>query len=546
VNKVEQLNPRLVRFIQNTVIIIFTVLLGILFALIYLKARLFLPASQHLFKNYMIAAFIPVLLVECILLLLLFTRIRDWVSKNYRLSILKKYFVFPFILIFYIIGISYFPNPDLAFILLISGIVLIVSFWSVLTGNLKPLLISWFPISFLLVLIIFNMIPPQGNWGRITHLYGFRSKEPVMGEGGRLVPDLKVHLKGLDSPTPRSFITNSHGFRNNQEFNVSKKQEEYRILNLGDSFSIGYHLDQSLFLGPLLENRLRSDTNIHNINVLNAAISDPAYGLYYFQHYGLDFNPDIVILGLSGNDFVQSYSFSGPGQRLHLVNNTLEINPDYRKFVNPVNKFKEYVYTTEKPSYMDGNNSDKKLSKYLPVYSLIGFQNLSIIRKLKLLLDIQIIDSPRHYEILKYENQVRMIDGFPNIGFYYKKDIKPVIEMYETTYNLFKTFKQTCDKHGIQFILLYFPSPFEVIPSEWKRLCSNWRLNPNDFDLSKHRRTVSKFANEHDILFVDTTDELIKSGKKEDLFLPLDSHFTELAHKIIAGQLALEILNIMK
>jgi len=545
VNKVEQLNPNLARFIQNTVLTIFTVLLGILLTLIYLKAMLFLPASQHLFKNYMIAAFIPVLLVESILVTLLFTTVRILVRKTKYLSILRKRNVIPAFLILFTISISYFPNADLAFIHLISGIVLIASFWSVLTGNLKLLLISWFPISFLLVLIIFNMITPHGDWGRITHLYSFRSKEPVMGKGGRLVPDMKAYLKGLDSPTPRRFITNSQGFRNKIEFINPKNVEEFRILNLGDSYSIGYHLDQTSFLGPLLENKLRSETD-NNINVLNAAISDPAYGLYYFQHYGLDFNPEIVILGLCGNDFVQSYNFSGPGQRFHLVNNKLEINPDYRNFVNATTKFKEYVYTTGEPTLTDGNNLNKKHSKYLPVYSLVGFQNLSIIRKIKLLLNIPIIDGPRRYEIMKYGNQVRMIDGFPNISFYLKKGIKPVNEIYETTFNLLKTYKQACDKQGIQFILLYFPTPFEVIPGEWQRICSNWGLNPLDFDLSKHSQRIFRFADEYDILFVDTTDELIKSGKKEDLFLPLDAHFTESAHKIIADQLSEKIFHIIK
>jgi len=539
--KVDKSNIILVRFIQNTVILLFTALVGVLLLLVFLKARLFLPASPDIFRNYIIAAFIPCLLVECIFLLLLFTKARTLVNNSKHSSIIRKGYVHWLTLVSFAVCISYFPNPDLAFIHLILGVSLLVTFWSFFNDDLKPLLISWFPLMFSLVLIILNMIPPQGNWGSITHLYGFRSKEPIMGEGGRLVPDLKVHLKGFDSPTPRSFITNSQGFRNSKEFTNPKKEEELRVLNLGDSFSIGYHLDQTEFLGPLLEDKLKSETDNDDVSVLNAAISDPAYGLYYLQQYGLDFHPDVVILGLCGNDFVQSYSFAGPDQRFHLVDSKLEINSEYRKFVNVVEKYDEYIYSTDKPTYTKEKNPDRKPLKYLPLASFIGFQNLSTIRKFKQLLNVPVVNSPRNYEILKHENQVQMIDGFPNIGFYYKDNIIPISEIYNTTFRLLKAFKQACDKRGIQFIILYFPTPFEVVPSEWQRLYSNWQLNADDFDLSKHRDTISKFSDKHNIVFVDTTGELMKNDREGDLFLPLDAHFTELTHKIIADCLSRSI-----
>ena len=80
------------------------------------------------------------------------------------------------------------------------------------------------------------MIPPQGNWGRITHLYKFPLKKPIIGEGGRLAPNLDIHLIGHDSPHPKKLITNSQGFRNLFDFNHLKDNDGLRILNIGDSF----------------------------------------------------------------------------------------------------------------------------------------------------------------------------------------------------------------------------------------------------------------------------------------------------------------------
>ena len=91
--------------------------------------------------------------------------------------------------------------------------------------------------------------------------------------------------------------------------------------------------------------------------------------------------------------------------------------------------------------------------------------------------------------------------------------------------------------HRKKLILLYFPTPFEIINEEWLALCSKWNLNQSNFELSKHRKRISQFSNQNNILFVDPTLSLINSNKKEKLFLPKDAHLSELGHKIISDYL---------
>ena len=73
------------------------------------------------------------------------------------------------------------------------------------------------------------MIPPTGNWSRVTHLYQFPKKKPIIGEGGRLVPNLDIYLKGYDTPTPKKFITNEQGFRNSYKINLSKNENDLSL-----------------------------------------------------------------------------------------------------------------------------------------------------------------------------------------------------------------------------------------------------------------------------------------------------------------------------
>ena len=82
---------------------------------------------------------------------------------------------------------------------------------------------------------------------------------------------------------------------------------ELRVLNLGDSYSVGYGIDQDRFLGPLLESKWRDELTNHKVTVMNAEVSDPAYGLLFLQRFGLDYHPRFVFYSLCDNDLRQTH-----------------------------------------------------------------------------------------------------------------------------------------------------------------------------------------------------------------------------------------------
>ena len=521
---------------QKFVIINFVCLISILLILIYLKARLFIPASPDLYIKYLIASFIPVLIVNIILITILirYTKFALF-FKGMKKNSGGKYF-FPILISLFTITISYFPNPDISLIHLLVGIAFLASCWSLVSNNINHLLIFWLPINFLFLLIIVNMSTPQGLWGRVTHLYKFRTEEPVLGEGGRLVPNLDIYLKGYEDPKPKKFVTNKQGFRNSYNIDKTKDGKKLRILNLGDSFSIGYHLDQKSFLGPLLENKFKTEFS-KNIEVLNAEISDPAYGLYYIQNHGLNYNPDIMILGLCANGFTQAYSFASDGQRFIIDKNQIKLNSNYKGFQNPILKYKNYIYSDTTKKDIQLKNQKRKILNLIPYQPLLSLIELSTIRHIKNIIGIKDPDTPRTYEIRNNYSKIKLIDGFPNIGFYLKDHIKPIEKIYKINFEILNVIKNVSNKAGAKLILLYFPTPFEIINEEWLELCSKWNLNQSNFELSKHRKRISQFSDLNNILFVDPTLSLINSNKKEKLFLPKDAHLSELGHKVVSDYL---------
>lgn len=98
--------------------------------------------------------------------------------------------------------------------------------------------------------------------------------------------------------------SNSKGLRED-EFNKTPPEDTYRILVVGDSFTFGWGLKRSDRYTELLEKRLNKDYS-QKYQIVNAGI--PGWGLkdYYkfIEHRGLDYNPDMIVVGLVGNDFI--------------------------------------------------------------------------------------------------------------------------------------------------------------------------------------------------------------------------------------------------
>lgn len=85
---------------------------------------------------------------------------------------------------------------------------------------------------------------------------------------------------------------------------LAKPAGTYRILLIGDSFTAGANVPDSLIYAQVLEDALNARSE-HQVEVVNAGTGgwEPFQYAQYYEHYGQQFDPDMVLIGLFvGND----------------------------------------------------------------------------------------------------------------------------------------------------------------------------------------------------------------------------------------------------
>jgi len=122
--------------------------------------------------------------------------------------------------------------------------------------------------------------------------------------GYRLKPNSLSYFRN-DMP----LAVNSKGHRDN-EISFEKGDDTFRILVLGDSFTMGYKVLQEEAYPQILESLLNRQSNI-TYEVVNAGVGgwEPfQYAQYYF-YYGKKLNPDLILIGFFvGNDTYNQYT----------------------------------------------------------------------------------------------------------------------------------------------------------------------------------------------------------------------------------------------
>jgi len=279
------------------------------------------------------------------------------------------------------------------------------------------------------------------------------------------------------------FKLNSIGFKD-KEF-TPKKEDTYRIIGIGDSFSFGVVPYKYNYL-TLTESQLYQKK--FNVDVLNMGIPGIGPGDYLdmLVNEGLSLQPDMVLISFFvGNDFFdripksrELYSYSYIASLFHYI---LTIKPKYQE-TNGGN-----VYCDTCPSF------DHK--SYLEIE-----RNRSYIYHLESELFINDLN-----EALLYLKKIQQICE--------RNNIKLVIVIIPDELQV-NTELQT------ELINTYFPS----LPSEF------WQASyPNNM--------LSKSLTDLNIEYIDLYDAFVQEEKNQRLYRPRDTHWN-----IAGNQLAADII----
>ena len=123
--------------------------------------------------------------------------------------------------------------------------------------------------------------------------------------GWKLLPDRKAYRRFIPSEPPRLCTTDKHGLPNPRTYDFKKTDGISRILLLGDSFTEDTYNQAAESTFPTLMVR-----QLNGCEVVNSGCSgwstDQEY--LYFKTDGYRYAPDLVILVISHNDFLENLS----------------------------------------------------------------------------------------------------------------------------------------------------------------------------------------------------------------------------------------------
>tara|TARA_B100001105_G_scaffold252728_1_gene244886 strand:+ start:40 stop:1221 length:1182 start_codon:yes stop_codon:yes gene_type:complete len=318
-------------------------------------------------------------------------------------------------------------------------------------------------------------------------------------EGGLLKSNLNNYV--IDSVGKKvKWITNSGGFRNRNEFSKIKPKNTTRIMALGDSFMAGYRMGQEELLPYLWENWLNKNYGKYQVSV--SMIGSPKTGLDYLLKYGLSYNPDLVLLGITlGNDIWQTSD-------LNFYN---ELIPE--------------SCLIEKSSLEKTLWAGNFFYSHLRLVELFHNQPRAI------------INSDTKY--LKARLRPRRFDTIHGIGFFLKDLSTETEEMWSVFFNKLLKYQNLLKKKNIKFSLAIFSQRYQVQPNDWELAVYEYGLKKACFDLMLPNKKIKTFCGANDISCIDPTLEMKVDyinnkrsmfGPKGDMHWNKEGNFQYFAH----------------
>ena len=296
--------------------------------------------------------------------------------------------------------------------------------------------------------------------------------------------------------------TNDVGMRDRD---TKYDRDSRRILALGDSFTFGHGVEWDEVYVHRLERRTGYD--ILNAGQASGYGTDTQY--LYLKHKGLDFDPDIVLVGLFVfNDISEINSVS----EWHDVKDGLpgRITTD------------KYYMVARKKSWKTPIENLARYSRILSVAmekaAVLRYQNLS-------------------KEGAKAEIEHRFKDNF---GFFRKEMSPEVQDSFEKWKRCVLGMKRLCDERGIRLIFAVFPMEIQIYPESFELYRSfGQSMTEEEMKANLPQKRILRFLNQHGIESIDLLPAFKGSEYTfDDVYYKLDRHWKPLGHSIVADEIA--------
>ena len=315
----------------------------------------------------------------------------------------------------------------------------------------------------------------------------------------------------------------SQGFRD-VEHSLEKPDGVFRIVDLGDSFTAGLQVNLEATYSKVLErllNEMESDTRFE---VINLGMFSFGTGQEYLslKHYGVEFQPDMVILAFFSNDVRDSY---------------LPLKP------YPGPPLKPYFFLDDSGELVILDQSDYVLSEEAgparPFLNRVLFTTLGWLR-LYDWIGRKVYKTPPIHNLFWKLGLVERKES-PALEVYLRKHPPEYEEAWRIVKSLIRKIRQESEDQDAQFLLMNIAGPAQLASNRslpWKYLNGVLR----QLDLEKPTRTLAELSQEEGLEFLDLTPTFRDYMESEGLnytsvHLECDGHWTSLGHQLAAGAL---------
>lgn len=332
--------------------------------------------------------------------------------------------------------------------------------------------------------------------------------DPDLGFRGRAYFRMAPGFLGDDDD---GTITNRFGF-NARDYSLRAAPGTFRILFVGDSFSWAGGLKGNYT--ALLERMFETRSGFENVEVVNTGYSGTHTGeqLIMLKKYGLQYNPDLVVLGFfAGNDFIEA-----DPNRKRIILNGCELDIDrrheHRLFGYPIvmqsrlwlflNQ-KYQVYRIQTQARKEAREWAAATGQPLPTKNLPQ-EDFYRIQEAK----------------LRFLNKNVAAERFgSNVDYIFRS----ITEMND----LLKA-------RNVKFMVAIYPDSFQVSPAEFDTLVTRFGLKREDYDLNRAQDLLKTFLTSKQIPYVDLWERFKAEEQKRDLYLLNDPHWNKAGNELAA------------
>lgn len=312
------------------------------------------------------------------------------------------------------------------------------------------------------------------------------------------VPNLSVYLTQFK----QVIRTNSHGMRD-REHSIVKAPGTFRILILGDSFMEANQVAFEDSFASLLESELKGKLP-GTIEIVNASVS--GWGtddeLTYLMRYGFEFQPDLVLLGITLHNDIQD----NLAQEFHSYMNG-ELHEKPRQDIPPV----DYVILQIK----------EFLASHSHLYQIIlRVKNSSWVQ----------------YEGSRLSSHVAALLSK-------EESNEEVIRGWGMTRLLLRKMKVETEKRGIALIAFMIPLWVQVSEEQLSIFLAKHQLALTEIVLDKPQLRLKEIGSQENLQTIDLL-EVFRAAEQKDpgkLYLLGDGHWTAagqyLAAKFVSERL---------